>query len=101
MGEGSKRCRLLVVEWISPGDERYSITKTVNGTVTVLYGSDGNCICGKPSMKYTDVESLCLTPETNVTLCVNYTQIKKENNVNKRSNTESLKKKGKDKNKWM
>ena len=34
----------------------------------------GNYTC-ENSITYKLVESLCCTPETNVTLCVNYTQI--------------------------
>lgn len=38
--------------------------------------TQGSYACGEQSIMYREVESLCYTPETNVTLCVNYTQIK-------------------------
>lgn len=38
--------------------------------------TDGSYTCGEHSIIYRVVESLCCTPETNETLCVNYTQIK-------------------------
>ena len=38
---------------------------------------DGSYTCGKHSITYREVESLHCTPKTNVTLCVNYDQIKK------------------------
>ena len=38
--------------------------------------TDGNYTCGSEhSITYRDVESLCCTPATNITLCVNCTQI--------------------------
>ena len=42
-------------------------------------GTDGSYTCGEHSIMYKLVKSLSCTPETNVTLCVNYTQIKREN----------------------
>ena len=41
-------------------------------------GTDGRYSCGEHSMMYRVVESLCRPPETNVTLRVNYTQIKEK-----------------------
>lgn len=38
--------------------------------------TDGSYTCEHSTM-YREAEPLCWTPETNVTLCVNYTQIKK------------------------
>ena len=38
--------------------------------------TDDSYTCGDHSITYGVVESLCLTPETNVTLCVNYIQSK-------------------------
>ena len=40
--------------------------------------TDGSCTCGEHSITYRVVESLCCTPEANLTLCVNYTSIKKK-----------------------
>ena len=37
-------------------------------------GTDGSYTCGKHSIMYKIVESLCCTPETNITLHVNYTK---------------------------
>ena len=34
--------------------------------------------CCEHKITYREVKSLCCTPETNVTACVNYTQIKKK-----------------------
>ena len=42
--------------------------------------TDGSYICGAYSIMYRRVKSLCHTPETNVMLCVNYTQKKKKLN---------------------
>ena len=40
--------------------------------------TDGNqTYCGDHFAMYTNVESLCCTPETNIKLYVNYTSIKK------------------------
>lgn len=36
--------------------------------------TDGGCTC-EHSMTYELVQSLCCTPDTYVTLCVNYTQV--------------------------
>ena len=41
-------------------------------------GTDGKDTWGERSIVYELVKSLCWTPETNVTLCVNYTQIFKK-----------------------
>jgi len=40
-------------------------------------GTDESYTCGEPTMTCGLVESLCCTPETSVTSCVNYTLIKK------------------------
>lgn len=41
--------------------------------------TDGNHTCGEPSIMYRELEPLYYTPETNVTLYVNYSQnIKKK-----------------------
>lgn len=36
----------------------------------------GSYTCGEQTIMYTEVELLCYTPETSVTLCVIYMQIK-------------------------
>ena len=38
--------------------------------------TDGSYACGEHSITYGEAESLCCRPETNATVCVNYTQIK-------------------------
>ena len=40
--------------------------------------TDGSHPCGEHIMIYREVESLCGTPETNITLSVNYTEVKKK-----------------------
>ena len=43
----------------------------------------GNYACSEHGIRYRLGKSLCCTPKTNVTLCVNYTSIKKKKkNVN-------------------
>ena len=44
--------------------------------------ADGNYTCGEHSVTSRDVESLCCTPETNITLCVNFTQIILKKTIN-------------------
>lgn len=39
--------------------------------------TDGSYGCGEHSVTYREIDSLCFTSETNVTLCVNHTYIKK------------------------
>ena len=54
--------------------------------------TDGSDTCGEHNIRYRDVESLCCTPKTNVTLCVTYIRRKKlikkllkfKNSTNKR-----------------
>ena len=41
--------------------------------------TDGSYACGEQGIMYRLVKSLCWTPETNVTLCINYTSIKTGN----------------------
>lgn len=41
--------------------------------------TNGSSTGGEHSITYRDVESLCCTPETNITLCVTYTQKKNFN----------------------
>jgi len=38
--------------------------------------TDGSYTCGEHNITYRLIESLCCIPETNVTLCVDYTSIK-------------------------
>ena len=45
--------------------------------------TDGSYTCGEHSTAYRLVESLCCTPETNITLCVYYALSKNNNNNNK------------------
>lgn len=40
-------------------------------------GTDSGYTCGKPSITYRLVESLCSTPETDVILCIDDISIKK------------------------
>ena len=49
-------------------------TDLINDTVRVMYGDRWQPHCGELSTMYNLVESLQCTPETNVTLCVTYTQ---------------------------
>ena len=42
----------------------------------LFHETDGSHTCGEHSIMYKLVQSLSCTPETNVTLCVNYTRIK-------------------------
>ena len=63
------------MEWISHGDKRYRIGNIVKGTAIALDGADGCYTCDEQSVMYKLVKLLCCTPETNVTLCVNYTSI--------------------------
>ena len=42
-------------------------------------GTDGSYTCSEHIIMYIEVESLYCIPETNVTLCVDYNQIKKLN----------------------
>lgn len=42
--------------------------------------------CGEHSITYRKAESLCCTPEADVTLCVNYAQIKKLKRKNLKGN---------------
>ena len=44
--------------------------------------ADSSYTCNEHSITYKLVESLCCTPETNVTLGVNYTQNNNSNNDN-------------------
>ena len=39
--------------------------------------TDGNYTCGEHNIIYKTVESLYCTPKTNLTLCPNYTSVKK------------------------
>ena len=59
-------------------DERYSKGTTVIG---ILRASpvvmDGGCTQSKHSIMSKGVQSLCRAPETNVTLCIYYTSVKK------------------------
>ena len=48
----------------------------------------GSYTCGEHSMTYRDVESRCCTPETNVTLCVDYAKKKKKKVVGGKANRE-------------
>ena len=47
----------------------------VNYIVIRYNGTDDSYTCGEQGIMYTVAESLCYTPEINVTMCVNYTQI--------------------------
>lgn len=58
------------MECISHRDEKYNTGNTVNGTVVTLYGE-----YGEHRIMNRVVQSLCSIPETNITVCVNYTQI--------------------------
>ena len=40
--------------------------------------TDDRYTCGERSITYGDVDALCHTPENNITLHVNYTQIEKK-----------------------
>ena len=55
----------------------YSIGNTVSGTVTVLMVTESSHTCDEHSIPCRLFESLCHTPEINVTLQINYTSIKK------------------------
>ena len=55
-------------------NEYLSIRNIVNDTLIALYDNG----CGKHSIAYKLTESLCCTRGTNVTLCVNDTQIEKK-----------------------
>ena len=64
---------------MSHRDERYSVGNIVNDTVIALYGTDYSYTCGKhSSIMDRLVESLYCIPDADVTLCVNYTSIKKK-----------------------
>ena len=39
--------------------------------------TEGAYMCGEHSKMHQELESLCCTPESNVTLCINYIQILK------------------------
>ena len=67
--------------------EKYSMGSIVNGVI-VLYGDRYSYICVEHSIIYKVVDSLCCTPETNVTLCVNCSSIKKEKNPKIRTETQ-------------
>lgn len=55
----------------------YSMGNTVNGLINLCcMGTDGSYAHGK--LMYKLVTSLCCTPETNVTLCLSYTSLKKK-----------------------
>ena len=43
--------------------------------------TEGSFTCGEHNIKYRLAESVSCTPETNVTLCVNYTSIEKKNSL--------------------
>ena len=47
----------------------------VNDIITLLYGD--RWTCGEQSITYKEVKSVCFTSETNVTMSIFYTQIKK------------------------
>ena len=61
------------MEWIGHRDERYSPGNIVSGIVIALYGD--RWYFDEQRLTYKEAESLCCTPETNVTLWVNYTSI--------------------------
>ena len=44
--------------------------------------TDGRYTCGEQNTIYREIKPHCCTPETNITLCVNYTQIKKKKMLN-------------------
>lgn len=45
--------------------------------------------CGEHGMRHGHVESLCCPPETDVTLCINYTSMRKKAREKKESKKES------------
>ena len=59
---------------ISHGNKRYCIGNIVDGIVRCCMVTVDSYTCDECSITYRDVESLCCTPETNITLCVKYTQ---------------------------
>ena len=62
---------------ISYGDIMYSISNIVNNTVITLNDDNGNQTWSNDHLiMYTNIELLCCTPETNITLYVNYSSIK-------------------------
>lgn len=72
--KGRRRHRLLVMASISHRNKRHSIRNTVNDTIIALYGTYGSCTCGEQSPMCKLAKSLSCIPESNVILCVNYTQ---------------------------
>ena len=63
------------MEWISHLDERECSQWYCHSTV---WGQMVAILNDKHSIRYRDVESLCCTPKTNVTLCINYISITKK-----------------------
>lgn len=72
---GNGRHRLPFMQSINHRDKRYSTGHIVDDTMLVLYGDRQELHCGKHSITYKVVQSLCCIPESNITLCVNYTSI--------------------------
>lgn len=60
------------------GDERYSTGRIVHGPVMGRAVTGGSHLCGERSIMCREIESLRCTPESDVTLCVNRTSVKKK-----------------------
>ena len=71
-----KRYKLPAIKLISHGDEKYTIENIINNNIILLYGDGNYTYCGEDCIMYRTIES-CSTPETNTTLYINYTSIKK------------------------
>ena len=74
-GGGEQEVQLPALEGISHRDERHSRGNTVNGAVIACRVTDGNYARGERDIMDRDVHSVCCTPETNVTLCVDHTAL--------------------------
>lgn len=75
--KGNEKPGLPVMEWIGHRGERYSAGNRVNDFVAALYG---DYPCCKHSIIYRVLQSLRCTPKTNVTLCINFSSVKKKDN---------------------
>ena len=60
---------------MSHRDERYNVANIVNNPVTTLHGDFA--YLGERWVLHRIVEWICCTPETSITLYVNYTSVKK------------------------